>query len=294
MSNQFPIETSELYDRLLAAVREMGSEKGIGTLREMQTQSLAWMEKHLEMEHSYPSASMITRCRLQQWLNYLEVEPSEEIPVHWFMRAAAGIINEPYWRALFAMAGFETIHDHTHVCTTNGMIAHPDLVVVGDKERSDLETFIVELKSMSGFGYKKYWDEPGGVYVHERGHYSQMQLYMNKVWEDGLDEPFVKNCLYLVTTPDPGLIQSIMRQRKDRRNTGWNLTPLYLEWTPYNKDAVNNLMAREQMLIDDIDRSLGDIPEREFSGEEFEGRGRKTFPCGYCAHLKTCNSIYNQ
>ncbi|KKL18751.1 hypothetical protein LCGC14_2472390, partial [marine sediment metagenome] len=146
------------------------------------------------------------------------LDPDQSTPLNWKVRQAMGVLAEPYWLTVLSMAGWEIdLPNETFSCGPH-MIAHPDAV---------LDTnFLVELKSISGWGYRKLIESVNGVFGVERGHFTQAQLYMyaaDKEW-----------CLYLSFPADAGLLQSIMRQKKKYGCVapGEKILTADLRWTP--------------------------------------------------------------
>jgi hypothetical protein len=181
-----------------------------------------------------------------------------------------GIVSEPYWLAVLASGGRELALPNARYQCGAHMWAHPDAVMDG--------SFLVELKSESGFGYKKLLESYVGVQKEEVGHYVQAQLYMHATGHEWT--------LYLTTPPDPGLLQSTMRQRK-KYGRDYLLEPVYLEWIARDEDAIAMALARAEMLVADAASPVP--PPREFSGVEFDNEDKRTWPCGYCLWLRRCN-----
>ena len=247
-----------------------GDDYALGVLAQVEASVPEWIRLHKEMQHTYPSPSSIMYCRLQQWFAAKSVKMDHESPISNKVRRAMGIISEPYWLAVLGSGNAEiTLPNQRYSCGPH-MWAHPDAVVDGE--------FLIEIKSVSGWGYRKMLEEWGGVEMAEKGHYVQAQLYM---YATGYDWT-----LYLTNAADPGQTQSSMRQKK-RYGKSYVMQPLYLEWIPRNNDTIEMALERAEMLA--RDQLSKEPPPREFSGQEFKPSGALFFPCGYCLWLDTCN-----
>ena len=257
-----------VYDGIDAIGR--GDEAALGKLAEIASSVPQWIRAHLGMEHSYPSPSGIQNCRLQQWYDAKGMEPDQVSPRGWKVGRAMGVLSEPYWMAVLASGGAEVeLPADTLECGPY-MQAHPDAVMDGE--------FLLEFKSVAGWGYKMLITRPGGVAMLEKAHYVQAQLYMYAAEFDW--------CLYLTYPKDFSQTQSSMRQAK-RYGPYYELQPVYLEWIARDEAAIDAALERAAMLSRD---QLSDAPPpREFSGAEFMNSGKRSWPCGYCLHLGKCN-----
>ncbi len=249
-----------------------GDDYALGVLADLESKVPEWLRAHREMEHSYPSPSGIMRCRLQQWFDARKMKPDQASPRGWKVRRAMGIISEPYWLAVLGSGGADlTMSNEKFDCGPH-MWAHPDAIMNDE--------FLVEIKSVSGWGYRKMLESWGGVEMVEKGHYVQAQLYM---YATGM--PWT---LYLTWPADFGQTQSAMRQKK-RYGKYYEMQPLYLEWIPRNKDTIEMALERAEMIAKD--KRSKTPPQREFAGVEFNADGKRSWPCGYCLHLGKCGKI---
>lgn len=266
-----PLSEKEIRDRIYTAVDGIGGEESVELLTQLTAEVPGWLKAHYEMEHSYPSPSGITQCRLQQWYKAKDYKRDQEIPRSWKARAAAGILVEPYWFAVMKLAGFDmTLPQETYKCGPL-MITHPDALVEG---------LPWELKTITGWGYR-YLLEGRGIAGEQAGHFAQMQLHLYATEQEW--------GLYIATPPDPNLLQSIMRQNK-KYGRLYEMPLVYIEWVPRHEPEIKHQLERAEMLVEDL--KSDDPPPREFDGREFDMTGKRTFPCGYCVNLKTCNEKY--
>lgn len=249
-----------------------GDDYALGVLAGLEGKVPAWLRAHREMEHTFPSPSGIMRCRLQQWFDARKMKPDQESPRGWKVRRAMGIISEPYWLAVLGSGGANLDMSNQKFDCGPNMWAHPDAIM--DNE------FLVEIKSVSGWGYRKMIESWGGVEIIEKGHYVQAQLYM---YATGMDWT-----LYLTWPADFGQTQSAMRQKK-RYDANFQMQPLYLEWIPRNKDTIEMALERAEMIAKDKRSKIP--PPRDYPGVEFAANGKRTWPCGYCLHLRKCNDL---
>jgi hypothetical protein len=153
------------------------------------------------------------------------------------------------------------------------MKGHPDGYIA--------ETGLLELKDMNGWAYKRLLESQGVAYEEPR-HYTQMQLYMDGAVRDW--------CLYFATPADPGMLQGIMRGYKAYGND--YILPLYYAEIVERRDVdIRAAHARAEMIATD---QLSDTPPpREFDGRAMDNKGRLAWPCGYCAHQKSCDALYS-
>ncbi|KKM84259.1 hypothetical protein LCGC14_1300920 [marine sediment metagenome] len=271
MSNPPPI--AEVSLRINEALESIGNEKSLELLGRLGAETPNWLKNHLAMEHSYPSPSNITRCRYQLWLNAKDKPRDEEPPTLWKIRQLMGIIAEPLWLAVLGMAGFEvTLPNERLECGPN-MFAYPDAVLDSD--------FLYEGKTINGWGYKRLLESSVGVSAEEDSHYTQAQLYLyaaKKMW-----------CLYLATPPDPGFLQSTMRQKK-RYGASYEMPPVYLEWIERDDATIEDALQRAEMIVEDS--KSDEPPPREYDGRTVDLKGKKLMPCGFCLFSATCQTKY--
>ena len=246
-----------------------GDEMALNKLAELTSNVPDWIRLHLEMEHTFPSPSGVMRCRLAQWYAARGVEPDQKSPLSWKVRRAAGILQEPYFLAVLASGGAKVELPNKKYQCGPYMQAHPDAVM--DDE------FIIEIKSETGVGYKRLLETPGGVYVTEKSHFVQAQLYLYATGRE--------YCLYLTNPPDPSLLQSDMRRYK-RYGQNYELPAVYLEWIARDESTIEMALERAEMITNDKKKDTP--PPKEFSGEEFAHTGKRAWPCGWCLNLTSC------
>jgi len=271
MSNPPPLD--EVYSRVNSAIESIGNEESLCLLERLGPEIPIWLKIHLEMEHTFPSPSNITRCRYQLWLNAKDKPRDEDPPSLWKIRQLMGVISEPLWLAVLGMAGFEVTLPNERLDCGPLMWAHPDAVLDDD--------YLVELKTINGWGYKTLLESSVGVSAEEDGHYTQAQLYLyaaKKKW-----------CLYLATPPDPGFLQSTMRQKK-RYSATYEMPAVYLEWIERDEATIEDALQRAEMLVED--QKSNEPPPREYDGRTTDLRGKKLLPCGFCLFSETCNKTY--
>lgn len=152
------------------------------------------------------------------------------------------------------------------------MQAHPDAFLGAD------DAF--EMKSTTGIGFKKLTDSYG-VSTEYYNHYMQAQLYLFAADKE--------RCLYMATTPDPGLLQSTLRQKK-RYGLTFELEPIYLEWIERDEETIKEGLKRAELIANDAE---SDEPApKEFSGQTHSRLGKRIMPCGYCPFAERCNALY--
>ncbi|KKK97577.1 hypothetical protein LCGC14_2651340, partial [marine sediment metagenome] len=221
------MNVDEIRSRLYTAIDSVDSEQSLEMMGELGSLIPAWLRHHLEQEHSTPSPSTLMDCRFCQWLRARKEPPDQDIPTYWKIRRVAGVLQEPYWLHIFKLAGFDVVlPDETYACGPL-MQAHPDALV---------NDFVLELKSVQGWGFKNLM-EGYGVATESPGHYTQANLYLYAAKK--------KKCLYVATPPDPGLLQSILRQKK-RYGSNFNLDPLYLEFIERDEATIEAGLRRAE------------------------------------------------
>ena len=251
---------SAIGESILRQVSE--SREGSGGLRLSQSgtciKQLAYQYHHAEENGmSIDAASKIA---------FTIGDATEAILVAALMEAFEGDANG----ALFnAGADQETVTIKVNVSQgyTAEIAGHPDgsmLLMTQDNEPLNC---ILEVKSMSDYGFRKFRKEGLG---RSDSYYSQVQSYMHSKGY---------NWAYLVAYNktagakdveilDDGLYQPI--------------SALHGQWIPYDADHVEDIKAKFATVIkssspEEIDRPYG--PDK---------KGRLSFPCDYCKYYKTC------
>ena len=272
-----PIPLHEAYKRVYSSISLLGEgdKEALNTLGRLGAHMPEWMVKHRSMEHTVPSPSNLTECIYKLWCRSKNFEPDQETPMGWKLRSAMGIISEPYFLSLLEISGFEVDVANTSFSCGPNMQAHVDAVI--NKE------FIYEGKSESGFGYKKLLESKGGVRTEEKGHYMQAQMYMYAT-----DMEWV---LYLSAPPDFGMLQSLMRQKK-QYGARYELQPLYLEWILRDEVVIEEGLRRAEKIVKN--NKSDTPPMREYDGQEFTITGRRSYPCGYCLYLDRCHKTFDE
>lgn len=261
----------DLNDRIYAAIEEMGSEDSLALLGELAGQAPAHYKKHLELEHSTPSPSGITRCRLQQWYKAKEEESSVVLPAAWKKRSAAGVLIELYWMTILKLTGLDIYDNGPYRCGDH-MDAHPDAFIADDG--------LLELKDKTGWAYKRLI-EGSGIAYEEPSEYMQAQLYMAAT-----ERPWL---LYLASPADPAFLQSIMQGWK-KYGQNYELPLVYLAVIERREQDILAGLARAEMIAEDVKQD--EPPPREFDGVALNPKGKKAFPCGYCIYHPQCQEVY--
>ena len=265
------MDVEVIRERLYSAINSIGSEKSLEMLAELGSKVPDWLHLHLQQIHSTPSPSTLMDCRFQQWLRARKKTPDQDIPTYWKMRQVAGIISEPYWLHIFKLAGFDVVLPaETYKCG-EFMAAHPDAFI---------DDFVLEIKSVTGWGYRNLI-ESYGVATEYPGHHMQANLYLAATGK--------KKCLYFASTPDPGLLQSLFRQKK-RYGSTYDLEPIYLEMLERDETTIGAGLERAEMIARDLESD--EPPPKEFPGITHNRRGARVFPCGFCPWSSTCNDTY--
>jgi len=261
------VPLDDLYSRITAAVEDMGSgsPEALALLGQLGGETPRWLQAHLELEHSTPSPSGVTACRLQQYGRAKGWPEEGSNPVNWTARAAAGVIREPYWLAILTLAGLDIQLSDTAIPCGPHMKANPD-AYLGDWG-------IVELKDLQGWTFKRVIEGMGIAYEEPR-YYTQVQLYLHATGRQW--------ALFVASTPDPAMLQSMMRGYK-KYGPEYDLPLVYLEWVERRDVDVAAALARAEMIVEDIEGDI--VPPRDFDGQV-------KWPCSYCPFQRTCNERY--
>ena len=273
------ITTKEISERLAGAIQEMGSKLWLDSLEKFGALGPLWMRRHLEIEHTVPSPSGIEACRLQQYWYAKKREQDIPHPTAYRRQAAMGVLSELWWLTVFEVAGFGVFTPNLPYECGPHMKAHPDALFDEDPS-SDPYGYVLELKHLTGFTYKRHLEGYGGLKTVNPNYEAQVQLYMHAAG--------TAHALFLASPSDPKLLEDVMRQRK-KYGEGYELPLVHLEWVKHYEQRVQQLLRRAEMIAEDL-RS-DEPPPREFTGAAFIA-GRKSWPCGYCAFQPSCIKMY--
>lgn len=262
-----------LRDDIYQAIEGMGGEEALEMLADLAGKAPSYYAAHLSMEHTVPSPSGVTNCRLQQWFKGQGIERDTVPPAAWDKRAAAGVLTESWWLTVLKMAGLDIRLPDKAIPCGSVMRAHPDAYIGDDG--------LLELKDKTGWAYKRILESLNLAYEEPR-EYMQAQLYMHAANRDW--------CLYLASPADPALLQSLMRQWK-KYGKQYELPLFHMEVIERREVDILAGLARGEMIAKD--QESADPPPREFNGIEFDRKGNKAWPCGYCQWGDTCRSMYN-
>ena len=266
------MDVEVIRERLYKAINAIGSKKSLEMLAELGSKIPEYLRLHLAQDHTIPSPSRLMDCRYQLYCHSKKYDPDQDVPVAWKIRQAAGILQEVYWVHIFSLAGFDIeLPEKTYECG-EFMEAHPD-ALLGTND-------CLELKSTTGIGFKKLTDGYG-VSTEYYNHYMQAQLYLYAADKE--------RCLYFATTPDPGLLQSTLRQKK-RYGPTFELESVYLEWLERDEETIKEGLERAELIA--ADAAKDEPAPKEFSGQTHSPRGKKLFPCAYCPFVTRCNDLY--
>jgi hypothetical protein len=253
------------------AIEEMGSDESLALLGKLAGQAPAHYKKHLELEHSTPSPSGITRCRLQQWYKAREEESDVILPAAWKKRSAAGVFMEPYWMSVLSLTGLKIADAEANECGPH-MRAHADAFINDDG--------LLELKDKTGWAYKRLIEGKGLAY-EQPDEYMQAQLYLHATAREW--------CLYLASPADPAFLQSIMQGWK-KYGQNYELPLVYLAVIERREQDIQAGLERAEMIAADVQEDTP--PPREFDGVYLSKTGKKAFPCGYCLYNRQCVEVY--
>lgn len=260
-----PTSRDEVSARLLGALEKMESEEAVVFLSEIAEQTPDYYKEHLLLEHSIPSPSSITDCRLKLWFRARSEPETNPTPIWWRKRSATGIIMEPYWITLAKLAGFDASLPNGRFDVGPHMHGHPDAL--------EEDWGLWELKDLSGWSYR-YLIEGRGVAYEEPRYYYQMQAYMEGAGRDW--------AIFVASPGDHSFLQNIMRREK-KYGKGYELPPIYVEVVPKREPDVEHVLARAEMIHNDTQLDIP--PPREYDG-------RQNWPCAYCPFQHRCIELY--
>lgn len=272
--NEPPYSIEEIYSRVCSGIKKIdhGDVSALKRLADIEQAVPCWLKQHKELSHSFPSPSGVMECRLKQFFQGRGYEPDQESPIGWQIRRAMGIIIEPLILSYFSAGGFGvTLPDTSYQCGPL-MLAHPDAIINNE--------FLLEIKSISGIGYRKLIESSMGVRETEIGHLVQAQLYLYATEMEW--------CLYFAAPADFSLIQMMLRQRK-RFGKDYEMPPIYLEFIKKDNNVIEMGLERAETISEDIKKE--EPPPKEFSGRPTKTDGSRNPPCSWCLWISTCNSV---
>jgi hypothetical protein len=228
-----PIPLDEIRESILTAIREFGWEEGRPILAELVGNTPAYMAKHFALEHTIPSPSSVTDC----WrMSHYEVhaEGGRNPPESWAMRAASGMVMEPWW---FMMLG---LSDPRLTVTTREkpLVIAPSVKGSPDGYLNQIGA-LLELKSQTG--WKFIFNEEKGIEAESPEHVAQCQLYMHGAG--------VEWTLYLAASADPSFLRwykapYIGPKGAKYKDPNFEYPFFILEWVRYDPKEAVRLLAR--------------------------------------------------
>lgn len=144
---------------------------------------------------------------------------------------------------------------------------HPDGSMLLMTQDNQPLNCILEVKSMSDYGFKKFRKEGLG---REDSYYSQVQAYMHA---KGFSWAYLVAYNKSAGAKDAEVLDDGLYQP---------ISPLHGQWIPYDQEHVEQIKHKFKTVIhsncpEEIDRPYG--PNK---------KGQITFPCDYCKYYKTC------
>jgi len=234
-----PIPLFEIHESILTAIREFDWERGRPILAELVGNTPAYMAKHFALEHTIPSPSSVTTCRRQLWYKVHDTEVDRTLPESWAMRAAAGMVMEPWWFMILALADprlkVTTVEEPLEIAP--GVIGSPDgyLTEIGA---------LLELKSQTG--WKFIYNNEKGITSESPEHVAQCQLYMHGAG--------VEWTLYLAAAADPQLVRWHKAPYVNKKKDPEFEYPFFLlEWVKYDPKEATALLERMEVIRADKD-----------------------------------------
>jgi|TARA_R110002110_G_scaffold52381_2_gene152506 hypothetical protein len=150
---------------------------------------------------------------------------------------------------------------------TASIAGHPDGSMQIMTQDNKPVSCILEVKSMSDYGFKKFRKEGLGP---KDSYYSQVQAYMAS---KGFSWTYVVAYSKSAGAKDAEILE----------NGEWHpVSAIYGQWIPFDQEHVFHIKEKFRSVIlssdpEQIDRPYG--PDK---------KGRLSFPCDYCKYYKTC------
>ena len=228
-----PIPIPEINESILTAIREFDWQKARPVLAELVGNTPAYMERHFALEHTIPSPSGVLTCRRQLWYKSHGIEGSSTKPESWSMRAAAGMVMEPWWFMILSLA------DPRLKVTSRDEILDitPDVGGSCDGYLDEIDA-LLELKSQTG--WKFIFNNDKGIESESPEHIAQCQLYMHGAKREW--------CLFVASAADPSLVRWVKNRKKD---PAFEYPFFLLEWVHYDRERTEELVERLGMILED-------------------------------------------
>ena len=247
-----PIPLPEIHENILTAIREFDWEKGRPILAELVGNTPAYMAKHFALEHTIPSPSSVTNCQAMLWYQANDTEVDRTLPEEWQMRAAVGMVMEPWWFMILTLADprlkVTVVEEPLDIAP--GVRGSPD----GDLGEIDA---LLELKSQTG--WKFIYNERDGVESESPDHIAQCQLYMHGAG--------VEWTLYLAASADPAFLRwykapYIGPKGEKYKDPDFKYPFFLLHWVRYDPQEATRLLARMSKIKEHLEKD--EPPPREY------------------------------
>ena len=266
--NEPPIDLDDLTADITKSVKAMWESSDLW--ENLGNSVQGWIQKHIDIEHSIPGASSVEMCILRLWYDAKGVEKTNEPPTSWMGAQMTGILSELVYVSILENAGIELLENRTLQFQGGLMLGTPDAIT---------KDFTIEIKSRTGYQYKRFIGRYGYVSGVEPNVYTQVQV--------AIDSAGVEWALLLILPSDFSQLQKTMRLNK-RWGPDYNLPPFHLEWVERNDDHIAYITTRAKTIKEAIDSD--DPPQREYTGIPVDIKGKLNWPCGFCVYNTRCIS----
>ena len=244
-----PIPLTEINDSLLRAMRESSRGDWMGAMADLIHQTPAQIKQHMELEHTIPGPSSVTKCRRAQWFPTHSPDDENTPPEEWTYAAAVGMLVEPWWTMMLGRADprLEVTDFEAPLNIAPGVIGMPD----GALEKISA---LVEYKASGSWDY--IYTREDGLTKNHQDHIAQANLYLegaNKDW-----------CLIIHNTVAPALVRWLKAPRvKGGRGKDPNFRyPFFtLNWIHRDPEYVSYL--KERFILLQEDQASDEIAPRE-------------------------------
>ena len=149
---------------------------------------------------------------------------------------------------------------------------HPDGIIELIDDNGEPYRSLLEIKSMSDYGYKKFWKE--GLPKYDM-YYSQIQAYMHCL---GLKQAYV-----LAYGKNTGSKDALIREGDTEIR---QMPAIHGIWVDYDPDAVWQI--KERFLTAILAGHPDDVPRPYQPDTAKKTAGRLRFPCDWCPYWRHC------
>ncbi len=247
-----PIPLPEINEALLRAMRESSRGAWMASMAGLIHQTPAQIKQHMELEHTNPGPSSVTKCRRAQWFPTHMPEDANTPPEEWIYAAAVGMLVEPWWRMMLCRADprLEVTDFEEPLNIAPGVLGMPD----GALENISA---LVEYKASGSWDY--IYTKEDGLQKNHKDHIAQANLYL-----EGADKDW---CLIIHNTVAPALVRWLKApwvgpKGQKKRDPNFRYPFFTLNWIQRDPEYVAYL--KERLVTLQEDQADEEIAPREY------------------------------